>query len=104
MQIHFSYQNVNPADKANLENYVTDKKLQSLIRLLRHGNFDLADLDTRVEYMSHHNNYEVKMDLKIKRHVLVSEVMAFSLTESFDLALEKIIAQLRKLESIRHHK
>jgi ribosome-associated translation inhibitor RaiA len=87
-----------------LENYVTKEKLHSLTRLLQHGNFDAADLDVRVEYMSHHNNFELKMDLKIPRHILNAQESGYSVTEAFDLTLDKIIVQMRKIEEIRHHK
>lgn len=102
MQTHFSYQNTDKDCGVKLEGYATEEKLQNLTRLLQHGNYDLADLDIRVEYFSHHNSFEIKMNLKIARHILVSEQTGYDLFEVFDLALEKIIEQMRKLESKRH--
>jgi ribosome-associated translation inhibitor RaiA len=104
MNINFSFHNTDESCKIKAENYLTEEKLRSLTRLLQHGNFDLADLDIRVEYLSHHNNFLVKMDLKIARHVLVSEQDTHDLLEALDLSLEKIVVQLRKIEAIRHHK
>src|SRR3972149_7229985 len=104
MKINFSYHDVSSEDKIKLENYASAEKLQSLTRLLQHGNYDLAELDVRAVHMAHHNNYEVKMDLEVKKHVLVSEETAFNLTEAFDIALERIVVQLRKLESLKHDK
>ncbi len=104
MQTHFSYQNTDKDCGARLESYATEEKLQSLTRLLQHGNYDLADFDIRVEYFSHHNSFEIKMYLKIAKHVLVSEQIGYDLFEVFDLALEKIIEQLRKVENKRHEK
>jgi ribosome-associated translation inhibitor RaiA len=104
MIINFSFNDADSNCKKQLEDYVTEEKLNSLTRLLQHGNLDLAELDIRVEYRPHHNNFSIKIDLKIPRHVLFSEETSYSLTEAFDLALEKIIVQMRKIEEIRHHK
>ena len=103
MKTHFSYRNTDENCKKILENYVTEEKLQGLSRLLQHGNMDLADLDIRLEYLSHHNNFSAKINLKIGKRVFFSEDSSRNLTEVFDLALEKIISQLRKLESVRHN-
>jgi len=104
MQTHFSFQNVNEADKRRLENYASEEKMKNFVRLLQPGDYDLADLDIVVEYRAHHNNFTIKMYFKIKKNVLVSEETSFTLTEAFDHALEKIVAQMRKLESKRHKK
>jgi ribosome-associated translation inhibitor RaiA len=104
MQIHFSYQGVGDEDKLKLENYAGEEKFQNLTKLIQHGDRDLSDLDIRVEYRAHHNNFSVKIDFKIPRHILVSEETSYNLTESFDLALGKILEQLRKVESKIHDK
>lgn len=104
MNVNFSFHNTDESYKAKAENYLTEEKLGSLTRLLQHGNLDLADLDIRIEYFLHHNNFAVKMNLKIARHVLVSEQDTHDLLEALDIALEKIVAQLRKIEAIRHRK
>jgi len=104
MNINFSFHNTDENCKAKAESYLTEEKLRSLTRLLQHGNFDLAALDIRVEYLEHHNNFLVKMDLKIAKHILVSEQDTHDLLEALDLALGKIVTQLRKIEAIRHHK
>ena len=103
MKTHFSFQNTDESCRKILEDYVNEEKLQSLTRLLQHGNLDLADLDIRVEYLAHHNNFSAKINLKIGKHIFFSEESSRNLTEAFDLALEKIVSQLRKLESVRHN-
>jgi ribosome-associated translation inhibitor RaiA len=104
MQIHFSYQGVCQEDKVKLESYADNKKFQSLTNLIQGENHNLEDLDVRVEYRPHHNNFSVKIDLKIPKHILDSEETSYNLTESFDLALGKILEQLRKIESKFHDK
>jgi ribosome-associated translation inhibitor RaiA len=104
MKINFSFHNTDAVCKDTLENYVTEVKLQSLTRILQHGNLDAAELDIRTEYMPHHNIFEIKINLEIPRHVLTAEESSHSVNEAFDLALGKIIAQMRKIEEIRHHK
>jgi ribosomal subunit interface protein len=104
MKINFSFSGTDATCKKTLESYVTEKKLQSLTRLLQHGNFDTAELDIRTEYRPHHNNFSVKIDLKIPRHILVSREGGYNVKEAFDLALDKIVVQMRKIEEIRHHK
>ncbi|MDO8663519.1 MAG: hypothetical protein Q7K28_01605 [Candidatus Wildermuthbacteria bacterium] len=103
MKIHFSYHNsVNDSQKRILEGYADDKKLSSLTALLQHGNFDLADLNIRVEYLPHHNNFLLKANLKIAKRVLFAEETGYKLMELFDLVLGHLVAQIRKLESLRH--
>jgi ribosome-associated translation inhibitor RaiA len=104
MKINFSFQNLPDIQKQELKEYVTEEKLRGLTRLLQHGNFDLANLDIRAECQQHHKNIDLKIYLKIKNHVLVAEVAGYGIIGAFDLALEKIIDQLRKVESIKHTK
>jgi ribosomal subunit interface protein len=104
MKINFSFNNTDVSCKKELENYVNQEKLQKLIRILRHGNLETAELDIRTEYQAHHNNYVMKIDLKIPRHILFAEEAAYDVMAAFDSAIEKIVAQMRKIEEIRHHK
>ena len=107
MKLHFSYHSkLKTAEeyKQILEDYATDKKLSGLSRLLQHGNYELADFDVRVEPLAHRSGLLIKMDLEVKKHVLHAESEGYNPIEVFDLALEKIIIQLRKVESVRHDK
>ncbi len=105
MQIRFSYHNLDK-DKCspNLEEYANEKKLKSLTRLLSKSDLALADLAIRVEYLTHHNAFSVKLNLKIAKHLLLSQEVKHNLTQAFDLALEKLLSQLRKLENKRQIK
>jgi ribosome-associated translation inhibitor RaiA len=104
MKINFSLHDIDESCKKKLEDYANEEKLNSLVRLLPHDSIDSAILDIRAEYMVHHNNFEIKMVFKIPRHVLEAEQSGFSITEAFDLALDKIVVQMKKIEEIRHHK
>jgi ribosomal subunit interface protein len=104
MKINYSFHDVDAQGKKELEIYVNQEKLQKLTRVLQHGNLEIAELDIRTEYQSHHNSYVMKMELKIPRHILVAEETAYDITAAFDSVIEKIVAQMRKIESIRHHK
>jgi len=103
MKTHFSFLNTDENCKKVLEDYVNEEKLQSLTRVLQRDDLDLADLDIKVEYFAHHNNFSTKINLKIGKRVFFSENIGHNLTEAFDLTLEKIVSQLRKLESRRHN-
>ena len=104
MTINFSFSRVDKNCKKMLEDYVTKEKLSRLTRLLQHGNFELADLKIRSEYFTKHNAFLVELDLKIAKNHLVAEERSHDITKGFDLAMDRLISQLRKLESLRHDK
>jgi len=100
MRICFLYHNFTGKEcKPSLEEYANEKKLKSLTRLLEKNDLALADLAIRAEYLTHHNAFSVKLNLKIAEHLLLSQEVKHSLTQTFDLALEKLLSQLRKLEN-----
>lgn len=102
MIIHFYFKKVTREDKEKLKNYLTDKKLKRLTRLLQHGNLELCNFFIQVEYFSHHNAFSVKLDLKIIEHKLFSEEKSHNLIKAFDLAFDSLINQLRKIENLTH--
>jgi len=104
MKTHPLFKNVNGAAKNCIEAYLKGKKMNRLTRLLRHGNFDLADLKVDVEHFNKHNAFSVKFDLKIGKKRLISEEKTHNIREAFEIAFDKLVNQLRKLESIKHDK
>ncbi len=104
MNIRFDFQKVDKSCEGQLKNYLTEEKLSRLTRLLQHGNLELADLRILVEYYPHHNEISVKLTLNIKKRELVAEKRSRNVIESFDFALDNLISQLRKLESVMHDK
>ena len=104
MNTRFSFPKSEAGNKKFLEDYVTQEKLKSVERLLQHGNFELADLEIRVEPLAHGKGYSMRLNMKVKKHVLYAQEEGYDLRGVFDIALEKILSQLRKLESIKHDK
>jgi len=72
--------------------------------LLHAKDLELALLDVRVKYFTHHNDFTVELTLIIRRKKFFSEKRAFHLTEAFDIALDNLVVQLYKLENKRHKK
>ncbi len=104
MNISFYFQKVDKSCEEQLKNYLTEEKLSRLTRLLQHGNLELADLRILTEHFRHHNEISVKLTLNIKKRKLVAGKRSRNVIESFDIALDNLISQLRKLESVIHDK
>lgn len=102
MQTRFYFQKIDETNRGLLENYLSDKKLSRLTRLLQHGSLELAKLVVNVKYHQRHNTFIVRLGLKIIRHDLNAEEKSKNLLEAFDLALDDVIIQLRKIENQMH--
>ena len=104
MNIRFYFQEINKASKEQLEKHFSDKKLNRLTRLLQHGNLELAKFVLNAKYHRHHNIFIVRLGLKITKNDLEAEEKNYNLVKAFDLAFDRLIDQLRKLETIKHDK
>jgi len=104
MNTYFYFKKINKADEEKLKDYFTKEKTPRLTKLLQHGNFELAKFKMRAEYFLHHNAFEVEVELNIGKQELVAKEKSHNLLKALDLAIDRQIAQLRKLESIRHNK
>ncbi|MFH1036851.1 MAG: HPF/RaiA family ribosome-associated protein [Patescibacteria group bacterium] len=104
MKINFYFQQTDKTCEKQVNEYFTEEKLNRLTNLLHHGNLELAILDVRIEYFSHHNDYVAKLNMTVGKREFIGEKRGFSLIESLDIALDNLVSQLRKLESIRHDK
>lgn len=102
MKTIISFQKVDDVYKKELRDYLTEKKMSRLTRLLQHGNLELAKLRIHIEYLPHHNNMSVKLTLSVKKHDFVAEKNAFNIIEAFDIAFDNLIIQVRKLENKLH--
>ena len=102
MTIRFYFRQIDKVNEDRLRDYLAEKKLGRLTRLLQHGNLELAELELRVEHSEHHNIFSVKLDLIIAKNNLAAHEDGHNLIEAFDLAFDNLINRLRKLESIRH--
>ena len=104
MKIRFHFQEIREADKKQLEKYLTEKKMSRLTRLLQHGNLALAKFILNAKYHERQNIYLVNLGLKISKNDFIAEKEGHTLLEAFDLAFDRLINQLRKLESKIHDK
>ncbi|MEK7519405.1 MAG: HPF/RaiA family ribosome-associated protein [Patescibacteria group bacterium] len=103
MNIRFYFQEIDKGSQEKLRNYLTDKKLSRLTRLLQHGNLALAKFVLNAKYHRHHDIFLVRLGLKVAKKDLNSEEGSQNLLEAFDLALDKLINQLRRLESLKQN-
>lgn len=104
MKIHFTFRKVDERSRAKLHQCFSGSKLNRLTRLLNHGNLEIADLDIRTEYFQKHNAFLMKLELKIKGYKLIGEETSHDIIKVFDLASEKLISRVRKIESLKHKK
>jgi putative sigma-54 modulation protein len=95
MNIQFSYKSVNQKDKTFLENYI-DKKIDRIKKLLKKLDFENAILETRVEKFVKKEAYKVEIHLNFPGETLMASEDDHTVIEAFDLALDKLIKQLRK--------
>lgn len=103
MLTSFYLKKADEASQELLRKHLTDKKQIRLTRLLRHGSLGVADFRVRVDNSAHRKKFfSVNLTLNIGKKKLVAEKRGMNLLEVFDLAFNKIIFQLRKLEGIRH--
>lgn len=103
MTRRFYFENIKESDKQLLEKYFQEKKLVRLAKLLQHGNWELAKFISNAKYHQRHNVFIVRLGLNFAGKNLRSEEKSqSSLLEAFDLALDRIINQLRKIESKKH--
>lgn len=102
MTTRFCFENIEEADKRLLEKYFQEKKLVRLEKLLQHGNLGLAKFISDAKYHQRHDAFIVRLGLNFGRNDLRAEDKGSTLFEAFDLAFDRVISQLRKIESKRH--
>lgn len=105
MTTRFYFENIKESDKRLLEDYFAEKKIGRLERLLQHGNLELAKFAVNAKYHQRRNAFIVRVGLGFAKKSLRSqEISHANLLEAFDLALDRVINQLRKSESKLHDK
>lgn len=104
MITRFYFQKVKDSDKSLLEKYFQEKKIGRLKKLLLHGDFELAKLVINAKYHERHNTFVVGLELDFAKEKLNSEDAGHILLEAFDLALDRLINQLRQLDSKKHNR
>jgi len=95
MQIQFSYKQVAQKDKDFLEKYF-EKKEDRIKTLLSEQDFTTALLEIRSEKFAKKEAFKVEIFLRLPSQTFMSSEDDHTIIESFDLALDKLIIQLRK--------
>ncbi|HOY55963.1 MAG TPA: HPF/RaiA family ribosome-associated protein [bacterium] len=95
MHIQFSYKQVNAQDKVFLENYI-DKKIERIKNLLDTEKFSNAILDIRVEKFVKKNACQVELHFSFPGGNFMASEDDHTIIEAFDLALDKLVMQLRR--------
>ncbi|MBI2626165.1 MAG: HPF/RaiA family ribosome-associated protein [Candidatus Nealsonbacteria bacterium] len=103
MTTRFYFKNIKESDKQLLEAYFQEKKIARLEKLLLRGNLELAKFAVDAKYHERHSIFIIRLGLNFAGKDLRSEEKSHSsLLEAFDLAFDRIINQLRKVESKKH--
>jgi len=95
MHIQFSYKNVTEKDKKFLENYI-DQKTERIAKLLSQQDFSNAHFEIRVEKFAKKEAYKCETRLDFPGQNFMASEDDHTVIEAFDLALDKLIIQLRK--------
>lgn len=95
MNIQFSYKQVSERDRRFLEDYV-EKKRERVKTLVSEKDFEIARLEIRSEKFAKKEAYNVELFLHLPNHQFMSSEDDHTIIEAFDLALDKLIIQIRK--------
>ncbi|MBU4360457.1 ribosome-associated translation inhibitor RaiA [Candidatus Parcubacteria bacterium] len=95
MNIQFSYKQVAERDKKFLEEYIT-KKIDRFKKLISENELELGRLEIKTEKFAKKEAYKVELFLSLPEHQFRASEDDHTIIEAFDLALDKIIIQLRK--------
>ena len=102
MTTRFYFRKIDKDDEKQLKNYLDEKKLSRLAKLLRCSDPAIADFEVRIEYSQRHNIFSINLTFIFAKHKLVSLRKSHNLIEAFDLAFDRLVLQMRKIESIKH--
>lgn len=95
MNIQFSYKNVSDKDKKFLENYI-EKKIDRIKTLVSEEQFENSKMEIRVEKFAKKEAYNLWIFLSWSGNDFMASEDDHTVIEAFDIALDKLIYQLRK--------
>lgn len=98
MNINYTFKNINPRDKNFLENYLP-KKIVRFKTLLKRYTEDTYRLEVKAEEFATKAAYGVEVILHLPGQNLRAREDDHTMIEATDLAVDKLIIQLRKLNS-----
>lgn len=101
--IVYAYKNLPETDKVFLEKYL-DGKIDRLSTLVKGFAGATCRLEVRAEKFATKSAYKIGMKLHLSGHQLLAEEDDHTVIEATDLALDKLVIQLRKLVEKKNHK
>jgi len=101
--MNYTYKNLSAEDKSFLEEYLA-KKSERFTTLMQKFTAGDCRLDIRAEKFATKAAYKIEMSLHLPGHNLLSAEDDHTVIEAADLALDKLIIQLRKLVDKKNNK
>jgi ribosomal subunit interface protein len=95
MNTQFSYKNVSEKDKRFLEDYY-EKKIDRISTLTKKEEFEEANMEIRIEKFAKKEAYNLEIHFYLPGKSFMSSEDDHTVIEAFDLALDKLINQLRR--------
>jgi ribosomal subunit interface protein len=95
-QISYTYKNLNPRDKKFLQEYLP-KKLERFHNLMKRFEQSECRLEIKAEAFATKAAYMVELSLYLPKVRLMAKEDDHTIIEATDLAVDKLIIQLRKL-------
>ena len=99
----YAYKNMPEMDKKFLEDYL-EKKVDRLTNLTQSFSGIASRLMVRAEKFATKSAYKIEMQLHLDGQKLLAAEDDHTVIEAADLALDKLIIQLRKLVEKKHAK
>jgi len=96
MNTQFSFKNVSEKDKKFVTDYFYSKKQERISTLISEQDFNNAELNIRSEKFAKKEAYKVELFFKLPGKEFLASEDDHTIIEAFDLALDKLIIQLRK--------
>lgn len=96
MNVQFFFKSISEKDKKFMEEYFYEKKEERLKRIMSEADYQNSVLDVKAEKFAKKEAYKVEFILEFPENKFVSSEDDHTIIEAFDLALDKLIIQLRK--------
>ena len=96
LSISYTYKNLSPRDKDFIQDYLP-KKLERFENLLKRFEDKDCRLEVKAEKFATKAAYMVELTLHLPRYRLMAAEDDHTMIEAIDLAVDKLIIQLRKL-------
>jgi ribosomal subunit interface protein len=103
VSIVYAYKNLPESDKEFLEKYLTTK-IDRLATLVKSFDGATCRLEVRAEKFATKSAYKIGMQLHLSGHQIIAEEDDHTVIEAVDLALDKLVIQLRKLVDKKNYK